>query len=185
VGALPLLAAVIGLGRDQVESRLRQALVSTDEQAVDAALDGIFEWAKWEKARRLGDIPQDLLSELANIIASRRRPGLLVAMRVAKFIARRRPELITGRTIMLLRIGLDYLSVETRYEPYPDEPAARSITYPEVPQFREEAAALAIALQNVAELRDDPVVQAWVEQARNDPLPELRRLADEEEALVG
>jgi hypothetical protein len=38
VGALPLLAGVIGLDRDQVESRLRQALVSTDEQAIDAAL---------------------------------------------------------------------------------------------------------------------------------------------------
>jgi hypothetical protein len=86
---------------------------------------------------------------------------------------------------MLLRIGLDYLSVETRYELYPDEPAARSITYPEVPQFREEAAALAIALQNVAELRDDPVIHSWVKHARNDPLPEVRRLADEQEVPAG
>ena len=182
VGPLPLLAGEIGLDGDQVESRLRQALVSTDKLAVDAAIDGVFEWAKWEKARKLGEIPHDLLNELANIISSRRRPGLRVALRVAKLIVRRRPELINGRTITLLRIGLDYLSTETRYEPYPDEPPARTITYLEVPGFREEAAALAIALQNVAGLQNDQVIRKWVEQACNDPLPELRRLADEEEA---
>jgi hypothetical protein len=182
VGPLPLLAGAIGLDGDQVEGRLRQALVSTDKRKVDAALDGVFEWAKWEKARKLGEIPVDFVSELANIIASRRRPGLRVALRVSRFIARRRPELIRGRIITLLHTGLDYLSTETQYERYPGDQMMRTIAYLEVPEFREEAAALAVALQYVTGFQNDPIITRWVDQARSDPLPELRRLTNEEEA---
>jgi hypothetical protein len=178
VCVLPLLASALGLSREEVEMRLRRDLVSMEENFVDAALEGLCEWIRWEKVRGLPPVPVDLLTEMAGIVAGRRRPGLLFALHGIAFVARRRPDLLIGRVLDSIRIGLNYLFTETEYEPHPDVPQRRPIEYAELPRFRQAAAAAAAAVEDLSGLRNDPIIARWLARAKVDPLPEIRQVLE-------
>jgi hypothetical protein len=177
---LPLLLLISGKTPEYVPGQLRQGLVSTQEDTVRAALDGVHEWLISQLSLNLPPLPFDVLGEVGSLIAARRSPGLFHALHLATSVARVKPELVTGRFADALQVGLEYLFGETPYERYTQQPRQHTIDYFAVPRFREAAVALAVSLRNVADLKNTEIVTRWISAARTDPLPEIRRLVASE-----
>jgi len=81
-------------------------------------------------------------------------------------------KIMTGESIELLVEGLSFLAEETRYSNFSgNDDAARAITL-------ERELCVKIARSLIAFGRNDPILFSWIEYAKSDPLPEVRRAAE-------
>ena len=112
------------------------------------------------------DPPDDLVREIGIAISSRRRPVLVGALTVARWIFEIGNQKHKDAIRDLAEDGLTYLAEELKYD-------RRHETPDEVPLLRLRCAELAIAMAKDG-FDEDPIIARWLDMAKDDPLPEVR-----------
>ena len=155
---------------DEIALLVRTELTSDDSDLVKNAASGLHDWLKTasDSTPELHPPPDDLVREIGIIIATRRKVVLAQALQIAKWIfaeGNNDHRKIIGQLAVQ---GLGYLINELRYdrEHQQDEDF-------DVPLLRWGCTHLAIAMAEHG-FGDDPTVARWLDNAREDPLPEVR-----------
>ncbi|WP_439628893.1 SIR2 family NAD-dependent protein deacylase [Gemmata sp.] len=162
-----------------VVSDLRREFAHTGVEFYLSALRGLNHWAELSRSDRgrsttLPAIPPDLLREIGATVATRRPGALRLALQASVHILGQLQVAADRQFRNSLLVGLDYLFSELAYSERAS--SQRGIKYEEIPSTRYEVVRLAKALSDLGDA-GDRVVQAWLEAARSDPLPEIRRAA--------
>ena len=155
---------------DEIALLVRMELTSDDSDLVKNAASGLHFWLKSasDSTPELRPPPDDLVREIGIIIATRRKVVLAQALQIAKWIfaeGNKDHRKIIGQLAVQ---GLGYLLNELRYdrEHQQDEDF-------DVPLLRWDCTHLAIAMTEHG-FGDDPTVARWLDNAKEDPLPEVR-----------
>lgn len=176
VSDTPGLELIAGIVRvlpkrfDEIALLVRMELTSDDSDLVKNAAWGLHFWLKAasDSTPELRPPPEDLVREIAIIIATRRKTVLLEALQIAKWVfaegSEAQREVISQLTIQ----GLSYLIEELRYDRKHDQDEDF-----DVPLLRWGCTHLAIAMAEHG-YGDDSTVARWLENAKEDPLPEVR-----------
>ena len=158
---------------DDISLLMSSALVSDDAGAARSAVRSLHRWLIWatDPALSLPHPPRHLVRELALAISTRRQTVISSALGVATWIVEHdNGELSEGIHDLVLN-GLEYLLKELRYD------RASEDSDLDIPLTRWRCIELARALA-----RREPsiprAVQQWLEIGRDDPLPEVRRVAE-------
>ena len=172
----PGLELIVGIVRalpnrfDEIALLVRMELTSDDSDLVKNAAWGLHFWLKAvsDSTPELLPPPDDLVREIGIIIATRRKVVLAQALQTAKWIfaeGNKDHRKIIGQLAVQ---GLRYLLNELRYdrEHQQDEDF-------DVPLLRWGCTHLAMAMAEHG-FGDDPTVARWLENAKEDPLPEVR-----------
>ena len=172
VYSMPLLVAIqkhAASKRDAIHATFKKALASEKEDTVYSAVAALQCWLYFEQRRVVDPPPSDLLLEVGYAIATRRTAALDPALWLAKWIYEHGEERDQRALRSLTIEGLEYLFRELDYSQMDltDEEA--------VPDMRWKSVAIARAMHNLA--YEDSIIQAWLERAREDPLPEVRHRA--------
>ena len=166
---------------DEVASRLRRGLASSERAEARSAVAGVYHWVKAHLWGRAPDVPGDLLRELGSIVSNRRQPAMLYALidgaEVVKVICDREEEPSKDSKALFgaLTVGLEYLLHEASYRKTPVE-GPSTVPYELVPEYRAAATTLAMVLKEYARIHAK-ALDTWQELALNDPLPEVRNAA--------
>ncbi|WP_050627299.1 SIR2 family NAD-dependent protein deacylase [Bradyrhizobium viridifuturi] len=150
---------------DEAISVIRARLLGSDPEQVGSAAQAIVVWARLVLSGTLPELPQTLIERLITTIEVRRPIGLLALLDAA-----------------LKLLKLDFLGPEdlkrltetiaeirgVRYE----DIALNSMEAVSASLVRAECVKLAVALK--ARTKDDGSLQAWIDEARIDSLPEVR-----------
>lgn len=164
----------------EISSLLRREFAHADVGFCLSALRGLNHWAELShplRGRPTGfpAIPVDLLREVGTTVAAR-RPGVVrLAIQASVWILKRLREGADRRFRDSLLDGLNYLFPEATYSD--KATGTGSIKYEEIPAVRCEAVELAKCLSDLGG-QGHEVVRRWLESARTDPLPEVRRAAE-------
>ena len=170
VSALPLM---VGLSRSRKSLReravaaVRKALLADDRKSVGDAASAIQCWLRFANLGLSEGPPDDLMREVGAIVETRRTVALLSALWVVEWVFVKGQE--HHQTLLHAPVteGLASLLPLLRYEEL--EPKSRF----HVPLLRWRCVGIARALAR-AGCRDEPIL-AWIEQAQEDRLPEVRR----------
>lgn len=155
-------------------SWLTKGLLSRDRATVSIAIDGLITWLrlshtdadKTAVSFRKPDAPSDgLVSELGNMLASRRSVSFPSSVSAVKWIFDHMDDQVQGIILDDVLIGLDYLSAELKYGEDWEEI--------NVFQMRRHCAALAKSMAR-AGYSELPEVKRWLESASTDPFAEIR-----------
>lgn len=150
--------------------RLRRALVSDQEETVQAAVGGLYGWIDaHEASARLNTAEQDdLVREVGIGIAARRGVLLRFALKFAGWVFREGPEHLRKLLVRDCDHGLTALLEEASY--------ARAEEIFDVPAIRAACFRLALAMDS-AGFGQNRGVTGWLAAAKDDPLPEVRNAA--------
>ena len=171
VSALPLVAGVLqGQPQHHEDAKLliQTCLAADSTQHAEGAIWGIFGWIRGIELlpERFPAIPEELIREVGNIVASRRRKILRPALDVAAWIVGNAPRAQAELVASLAIHGLGPLLEELRYERTHED-------RDDVPALRRNCVRLAIALDERG-WGDEAPVRTWISEAATDPLPEVR-----------
>ena len=166
--------------------RLRRDVASNDEDVHLSALRGLIYWLDYQPlqdtsiSNMIPLPPSDLLHELGNIVEVRRQPGLLYALDAVRNILRHFSSFADDQFRRSVTTGLEYLLSETEYRAFATE--NERVPFDLTPAYREQAAGIARLLADGQAQPPEPI-QKWIETARRDPLPQVRRavLSEDEE----
>jgi hypothetical protein len=163
--ALPHFLASATEVTDEIISVLRVGLLGSDSQQVGSAAQAIVGWAQLVRNGTLPQLPQALVERLMATIEVRRAIGLTAML---------------GAALKLL--NLDFLRAEDLKRLTETILEIRGVRYKDVALntmeavsaslVRAECVKLAVALKERG--ADDGALQAWIDDAKNDPLPEVR-----------
>lgn len=162
--ALPALARLDETLLDDVIKAIQTGLIGRDPLVVAAALTAVF-WFIRLSSQDGTPVPDALIAETLSICVMRRDPGLVSAFECARL-------LIDGKVISRLEQrrladALTLVRAETSYENWLDEPHRSDVGL-----VRGAAVRLAAALSRAGV--EQPILDAWVEEAASDPMPEVR-----------
>ena len=170
------LASVLPARVDEISTWLRAGVVSGDPHLARSAMRGLQLWleASLNDETLAPRLPQDLIREVGLVIASRRGVALPQALQSAAWIFDNGPAEARTDLEQLVLQGLTYLEQELQYERHraPEGDI-------DVPWLRSLCARLAQSMADRG-LAQEPAVASWLELARQDPLPEVRRAATSE-----
>ena len=165
------LARVLPARVAEIATWLRAGVVSGDPSVARSAMRGLHSWLKTslDEEPQSPRLPQDLIREVGLVIASRRGVALPQALYSAAWIFDNGTAEARTTLEQLVLQGLAYLEEELQYEPHraPDGDI-------DVPWLRSLCARLAQSMADRG-LAHEPAVASWLELARRDPLPEVRR----------
>lgn len=151
------------------EARIRRALGSRDERDVAQGCDGIIRWCGHVRENRRLAVPVALLTMLSVMIETRRHEKLSLLLRTATAIIEAiEPRQIPTDFMECIIGGLRLMLIETPYDfsqsPFTTETRIR---------LRADSAELArVAVERGLE---SEVFREWLEAARRDMFPEVRR----------
>ena len=156
----------------EVVQSLRAGLASDDSKVAQDAMLALQFWLKATRAIKDGlmPVPVDLVHEVGVIISVRRMAALVLALQVAKWIMDEGNVEHQETLGTLVVQGLRYLYEELQYE----TAQGKDI---DVPLLRRESAELAASMSG-GNWAEETAVMRWVESLKHDPLPEIRRIAD-------
>jgi hypothetical protein len=159
--------------------RLRRGLSSSKPDVVEQAFYGLYRWVEAGSAHaEVPAVPDDLIAEVGVAVAARRHGATAIALELARWVFNEGPvhagELIAANC----EVGLTYLLSEATYEA---ELQNGETDAPDAAMLRRGCVRLALAM-NASGSPPGPGSIAWLEAARTDPLPEVRRLVEEHEA---
>jgi hypothetical protein len=164
--ALPyFLPASAELTRDVI-SALRTGVLGSDVQHVANAALAVVAWAKLVHKGALPELPRSLLERLIATIEARRAIGLSAILDATRSLL----ELgfLEEEDLERVRETISEIRREVRYENVPlDTMDAVSASL-----VRASCVKLAVALKD--RVADDGKLQAWIDEASTDPLPEVR-----------
>ncbi|MDR3483402.1 MAG: SIR2 family protein [Bradyrhizobium sp.] len=163
--ALPHFLASATEVTNEVISVLRVGLLGSDSQQVGSAAQAIVGWAQLVRNATLPQLPQALVERLMATIEVRRAIGLTSMLAAA-----------------LELLKLDFLGSEDLRHLTETISEIRGVHYEDVTLnsmeavsaslVRAECVKLAVALKE--RIADDGSFQAWIDEAKSDPLPEVR-----------
>ena len=181
--ALPMLLYLDSDSYDEIVRRMRVGLVSTDEELVGGAAEGLHYWILRHASQE--DIcppPEALLDELVNRALGRRHAGLKLVLARLRDIAKNVPRILSDQQIEELCLALEYLLSETSLPSHEDrndqEQIAATIPVDQRPDHRAIAAQVAFQLARELRRRDaeaPQILAEWERASQSDPLPEVRR----------
>jgi hypothetical protein len=166
LGALPyFLPSAAELAADVI-SVLRTGLLGSEAQHVASAAEAIVGWAKLVRNRALPELPRSLVEQLIATIEVRRAIGLSAMLAAARSLLKL--DFLGGEDFKRLTETISEIRREVRYE----EVALDTMEAVSASLVRAECVRLAIALKD--RVTDDGSLQAWMDEAKTDPLPEVR-----------
>ena len=156
-------------------------LVSDDYKAAANTMHWLHRWMVWASDPVLDFTapPEHLVREVGIAIATRRQTVLAQALYSAKWVFEEGSKRYRVITRDLVLKGLGYLTEELRYD---REQTFRAEFDVPLARWRCTQVARAMAQQGLAEV---PAVRKWLEMGRDDPLPEVRRVADSWYGTIG
>ena len=156
-----------------IATSLRIGMTSGDSVMAASAATGLRMWL--EAASRGDDQtprpPEDLIREIGIAIATRRQPVLPGALLAAQWIFESGTQTERDSISGMVQDGLTYLATELRYDRDHED-------LKDIPLLRLFTTQLVVAMNN-AGLDQHSAVDAWLQMAKEDPLPEIRRAAQE------
>lgn len=176
--SLPALVEFINAApdlREPVIVALRRGLIGTDDQQASAAAFALVRWARLAEGGLEGGLPRALVERLVATIERRPQHGLSLMLDAMAQLVKMGMHNPTDLPPLLQALG--DLRIETRYEAIEID-SEEAIT---VSLVRRECVGLALALQPL--ISDDGTLTGWLDDARADPLPEVRFRLDEADAL--
>ena len=164
--ALPyFLSSTADLTGD-IMSALRTGLLGSEAQHVGNAAEAIVGWAKLVREGALPELPRSLVERLIATIEARRAIGLSAMLRAARSLLKL--GFLEGEDLKRLTETISEIRREMRYE----EVALDTMDAVSLSLVRAECVRLAVTLKDC--VTDDGSVQAWIDEAKTDPLPEVR-----------
>jgi hypothetical protein len=182
---LPALLALLGISSDEAARQIRHDLLgSTDDEERNAA-NAIRLWHLLARDGRTPEPPAFLLDDLIAQVASRRQPGLEIALTFARLFLEEIPDRLSDVHMEAMCRGIEHLSIET-LPPSGGTPGDMKGKTKLVSPFsseerialRAETSALAASLQQEYARRGMPIpasIEWWKQVAAMDMLPEVRR----------
>ncbi len=173
-GILPGIANALPARRDEISLLMSTALVSDDVKIAGSAVHSLRRWIVWagDPDIAFAAPPEHLIREIGVSIATRRQAILAEALYAAKWIFERGIDHQKDIIRELVCQGLGYLAEELRYD---REVAAEGGL--DIPLVRWRCIQVAKVLAHGG-WDGEPAVRRWLEIGRDDPLPEVRHVAD-------
>jgi hypothetical protein len=148
-----------------VISILRTGLLGSKAQHVASAAEAIVDWAKLVRDGTLPELPRSLVEQMIAAIEAG-RVGLSALLASAQKLLKL--DFLTAEDLIRLRQTISRIRRELRYEDVDfDTMEAVSVSL-----VRAECVKLAVLLKN--RIADDGTLQAWIDEAKDDPLPVVR-----------
>ena len=173
-GILPGIANVSENLREDVALLMSTGLASDDRTTGESAMWSLHCWMRFASVGALDFIapPQHLIREVGVSVATRRRTVLGQALYAAKWVFEDGSE--DGQVAIrdLVLKGLGYLTEELRYDR--EDPFYGRLDVP-LARWRSTQVARAMAGQGLGE---HPVIRRWLQLGMDDPLPEVRHVAN-------
>jgi hypothetical protein len=167
VGALPrFVGSAPALGVDIV-SAIRTGLVGSEFQQAGSAAVAVEIWAKLVREGALKELPRLLIDQLIATIETRQEGGLQAMLRTASTLVKE--NFLEPSDCERLMKALEKIRAEFRYV---DKDAVGGVRAVTISLIRAEAVKLAVALKG--RITDEGTLQAWIDEAKSDPLPEVR-----------
>jgi hypothetical protein len=166
LGAIPLFWSSVEAARDDLKSFVRRGLIGSDSQHVGAAAMAISGWARLVRNGTITELPRPLVEQLIATIETCREIGLPAMLDCARKLLKN--DFLREEDLKRLMETLGIIRSEFRYENV-ELDTMRAVS---VSLVRAACAKLAVAL--VGRLADDGALQGWIEDAKSDPLPEVR-----------
>ena len=171
---MPARGLSVGLAKalpdrfEDVIQSLRTGLASDEPKTAQDAVNALAFWLKAGIAKGDNVVHPsiDLVQEVGVIISTRRKAALPQALLVAKWVVENGSAEQRDAIGALLVQGLGYLAEALRYEVAADEDL-------DVPLLRWGCTNLALSMAET-DWPDEPAIVRWVQNAVNDPLPEVR-----------
>lgn len=153
---------------DDLALMMRMGLVADNVDLAEGAAVGLYPWltTSVESDKQIQPPPDDLIREIGVVIANRKKAGLAQALEIAKWVFDEGNDVQKETLRDLALQGLGFLVEELRYDREHD------LDF-DVPLLRCRCAHLALAMAERG-FDDDPAVARWLENAEEDPLPEVR-----------
>ncbi len=171
LGALPAFVASVPEAEAQITDAIRRGLAGADHVTVSGAVKAVLRWSNLVKAGARNAVPEPLIEQLIAMLEVPQNDLGHILLAAAVALANDRM-LSSQQKQRLLRLLAD-LKEEARYEGV-NLDSKRAIT---ISLIRKECVRLAQSLTAGGE--QDPILRDWIEQARHDPLPEVRFAAAE------
>jgi hypothetical protein len=165
MGALPLFLPAAPGVTDDIISAIRAGLLGSNFQHVANAAQTIGGWAKLVRDGTLPELPRSLIEQLIATIETR-QIGLSAMLGTALILLK--DNFLLTQDLERLMQTMSRIRREVRYEDVDfDTMEAVSVSL-----IRAECVKLAVALKE--RVADDGSLQAWIDEAKSDPLPEVR-----------
>ena len=171
VSGLPLFAGILNAApqyEEEASSMIQTCLTADSPQLAEGALWGIYQWTRGALLvpKRIPEIPEQLIREIGNIIAVRKRQVLRPALDIAGWVIDKAP-LTQAQLVAPLAIqGLSFLAEELRYD-------SEDSNQEDVPALRRNCVRLAVGLADRG-WDQEKAVRTWISESETDPLPEAR-----------
>ena len=178
------LSMLVGLSRSRKDLRertveaIREALLADERKSVADGTSALQCWLHFANMDLLKGPPNDLVRELGAIVETRRAVALPSALQIVEWVFDKGQKRYQALLRVPVTAGLASLLPSLRYEDTGQEDSQF-----DVPLLRWRCVGIAQALAK-AGFRDDPVL-AWIEQGREDYLPEVRRRISDLTVQVG
>jgi hypothetical protein len=132
-------------------------------------------WEEWITQQTNTYRPTLLLDCVAGVAGSRRMPGLIWALHLLVKVVQFKPQWLTSDFVAVIELGIAALLRELSYR---DRAPGTSISDDDVPLLRFNCARLSLALSMTRWYEQSQTWSQWLQQAKNDPLPEMRYLRE-------
>lgn len=177
---IPAYSILPGIGNvrenlcDDVALLMSTGLASEDRKMGESAMWSLHCWMRFASDPALGFVapPRHLIREVGVAVANRRRSVLGQALHAAKWIFEDGSEDVRDVIRDLVLKGLGYLAEELRYDR--EDPLDERLDVP-LARWRSTQVARAMAGQGLGE---HPVIRRWLHLGMDDPLPEVRHVAN-------
>jgi hypothetical protein len=152
--ALPYFLAADRTTSDEVCRAIRRGLTRSDEAHVVGATNAVVKWTRLVKEHLVTEVPRPLIEKLVDAIEVGHRRGL-------EFLVKATASLVVDGFLTMEDMATQYTAVEI------ESPLAVSASI-----IRAACPRLAQAL--LPQVANDAMLHQWVEDAKVDPLPEVR-----------
>ena len=173
-GILPGIGNVCEDLREDIALLMSTGLASDDRKMGESAMWSLHCWLRFASDSALEFVapPQHLIREIGVSVATRRRSVLGQALYAAKWVFEDGSDDARDVVRDLVLKGLGYLAEELRYDR--EDPLDGKLDVP-LARWRSIQVACAMAGQG---LGGHPVVKRWLQLGMDDPLPEVRHVAN-------
>ena len=155
--------------REEIVMHLRRGLASDNTVLSKGAISGLHSWIEsaLDKQNNISEPDEDLIKEVGVIIATRRKGVLIQALSLALTIFTKGTDDQRKAIEQLVIDGLNYLLAELSYN------HIRYTTMDEdIPLLRWGCINIALAMKELGYNKHS--ITQWIEEAKSDPLPEVR-----------
>ena len=179
-GTAPEILRLSPTRKPSLMQSIRRGIASSDARFADGAISAAEAWIREHRAEGLPVGPDpSLIDDICSVVRFRKRPGLRVAMTALASLVELRFVTLSTDQVQIVLAGLGNLLGELHYgigsEWERDE--AKDSPVDSVPSERAAAARLATVLHRTLNV-DDSWIDKWLDEARHDPLPEVRAAVD-------